>query len=196
MTTEDIKILKIGDIIYHDISEHFLKITDISWKVRQSNDSEIIDPEVQTEDIAQKCQWTITQPYLEHYHIAPEDFDYDAYVRKCQSKRFCQCCGVSEDEMEELDEHSICGYCKKQKRLFHTAIRKSAHVDLGEFNILGHKGDFMELTEWTNGEGFDLYIYKENKDLSIQLSDDELLALFNLATSLGFTFHDFSKIQK
>jgi len=70
--------------------------------------------------------------------------------------KFCKCCGCSDEEGWSLDENGVCEYCNKPKALIKTSIRKSAYVDLGEFGVYGKEGDYMELTEWTNGEGYDL----------------------------------------
>jgi len=36
--------------------------------------------------------------------------------------------------------------------------RKSVFVELKEFDLFAKKDDYIEVTEWTNGEGFDVEI--------------------------------------
>ena len=52
---------------------------------------------------------------------------------------------------------------KIMKKEINIEMRKSAFVDLEDYctNSLGDrkgKGDFLEVTEWTNGEGYDIHI--------------------------------------
>ena len=42
-----------------------------------------------------------------------------------------------------------------------TYNRKSAMVDLKKFNLSGNDGDFMEVTEWKNGNGYTVNIMLE-----------------------------------
>jgi len=49
------------------------------------------------------------------------------------------------------------------KKEIKVETRKSAFVDLEDYcvNSMGErkdKGDFLEVTEWTNGEGYDIHI--------------------------------------
>lgn len=47
--------------------------------------------------------------------------------------------------------------------------------------------DFIEVTEWTNGEGFDVNIYtKNNKDKLFSLTHGELDAINYLVKSLNY----------
>ena len=41
---------------------------------------------------------------------------------------------------------------------FKTTQRKAVHTDLVEYCIFASKGDFAEVTEWSNGEGYDISI--------------------------------------
>ena len=61
------------------------------------------------------------------------------------------------------------------KKEIKVETRKSAFVDLEDYcvNSMGDrkgKGDFLEVTEWTNGEGYDVYINDINGEKSMQLT--------------------------
>lgn len=64
--------------------------------------------------------------------------------------------------------------------------RKTVHDVLSKYDILVNKGsdnDFIEVTEWTNGEGFTIAI--GDKKL-IDLSHGELAAINYLTNSLYY----------
>jgi competence protein ComGF len=54
--------------------------------------------------------------------------------------------------------------------------RQSISVDLNKFCIFAKEHDSLEITEWSNGEGYDIVIYKE-KDMKFELTIGELDAL-------------------
>ena len=62
-------------------------------------------------------------------------------------------------------------------------------MDLNKFSILGHKGDWLEVTEWANGEGFDILIHYANDhdetNHTLMLSYDEYEAIVNIIHSFG-----------
>lgn len=60
--------------------------------------------------------------------------------------------------------------------------RKSVNCDLNKFCILAKEDSFIEVTEWTNGEGWDITI----DDKLISLSIGELDAINYLTMSLRF----------
>lgn len=60
--------------------------------------------------------------------------------------------------------------------------RKSVNCDLNKFCILAKKDGFIEVTEWANGEGWDITI----DDKLISLSIGELDAINYLTMSLRF----------
>jgi hypothetical protein len=41
---------------------------------------------------------------------------------------------------------------------FKTTQRKAVHTDLVEYCLMANKGDIIEVTEWANGEGYDVSI--------------------------------------
>lgn len=44
--------------------------------------------------------------------------------------------------------------------------RKSVWSDLNKFDVLAKEHDFIEITEWTNGEGWDITINEKILSLS------------------------------
>lgn len=58
--------------------------------------------------------------------------------------------------------------------------RKSVYEELNKFDYLAKKSDFIEVTEWNNGEGWDINI----NDKIFQLTDGELKAINYLTTTL------------
>ncbi len=58
--------------------------------------------------------------------------------------------------------------------------RKSVHDDLRKYDHLAKNNDFIEVTEWTNGEGIDIFI----NDSAIKLTYGELEAINYLCKSL------------
>ena len=60
--------------------------------------------------------------------------------------------------------------------------RKSLMVELKDFDYLAKKNDFIEVTEWGNGEGYDISI-SDNQVISITAGQfdaiKKLIKLFN-----------------
>jgi len=114
----------------------------------------------------------------------------------------CKLCGTSFDEIEESkEEPGTCEYCIEQRNLISDVnMRKAANVDLGKFSIFGHEGDWLEVTEWTNGEGIDISIHyasdhdETNRDF--MLSYDELSAIMNIVNKFGTLPAVFTKKPK
>lgn len=61
--------------------------------------------------------------------------------------------------------------------------RKSVMCDLNDFCYLSRDGDFMELTEWTSGDGFDLCINERH----MQITWGQFKALKSLVKELKKT---------
>lgn len=61
--------------------------------------------------------------------------------------------------------------------------RKSVSDDLKKYCIFAKENDFIEVTEWTNGEGYDIQI-SDTKHIS--LSFGELEAINYLVKSLDY----------
>jgi hypothetical protein len=60
--------------------------------------------------------------------------------------------------------------------------RPSAFTLLSEFCTFSmgerkDKGDYLEVTEWTNGEGYDIHISDDNGDKTFQLTWGQVQAL-------------------
>lgn len=60
--------------------------------------------------------------------------------------------------------------------------RKSLMVELKDFDYLAEKNDFIEVTEWKNGEGYDIAL-SDNQIISITIGQfnaiKKLIKLFN-----------------
>lgn len=67
--------------------------------------------------------------------------------------------------------------------------RKSINDKLSKYDILANDSDFIEVTEWTNGEGFDI----STNEKSINLTYGELEAINHLIKSLEYDFEDNTK---
>ena len=100
----------------------------------------------------------------------------------------CKYCGVSFSEIPESESESgVCEYCaEKQAMISEITMKKSANVDLHEFSIYGQGGDWLEVTEWVNGEGVDIIIEKiKDGTKNISLTYDELEAIINIVNKFG-----------
>ena len=60
--------------------------------------------------------------------------------------------------------------------------RKSVHDDLNIYDYLAKKSDFIEVTEWTNKEGWDIAI----NDKIISLTEGQLNAINYLIKYLDY----------
>lgn len=60
--------------------------------------------------------------------------------------------------------------------------RKSIHERLKVFDFLAKDSDFIEVTEWTNGEGYDIHI----NEYTIALTEGQLDAINYLVSSLRY----------
>lgn len=65
--------------------------------------------------------------------------------------------------------------------------RRAINDKLKKYTCMGDENDFIEITEWTNGEGFDVTIsYVKGTEKQISLLYDELEAINYLTKSLNF----------
>lgn len=62
--------------------------------------------------------------------------------------------------------------------------RKSVNTELKKFDVLAKDSDFIEVTEWTNGEGWDISI----NDKLISLTWGQLEAIKYLTKALDIEF--------
>ena len=67
-------------------------------------------------------------------------------------------------------------------------MRKSVNDSLGKYDYLVNKDEhsFIEVTEWANGEGFDITIETKNKSRLMSLTAGELEAINYLTKSLEY----------
>ena len=63
-----------------------------------------------------------------------------------------------------------------------TENRKSISDDLKKYDFLAKDDDFITVTEWTNGEGFDITI----NDRIYQFTTGELEAIWYLVKSIDY----------
>ena len=95
----------------------------------------------------------------------------------------CKYCGTPFNEIPESKlESGACEYCEDKRAMISEIIsKKSANVDLHKFTNFGQEGDWLEVTEWANGEGIDIIIeYSKRPSNNISLSYDELEAIINI----------------
>lgn len=64
--------------------------------------------------------------------------------------------------------------------------RKSVNDNLKKYDYLAKDDDFIEITEWTNGEGYDIMI----NDETISLTEGQLNAINYLVKSLEYKSDD------
>lgn len=62
--------------------------------------------------------------------------------------------------------------------------RKSVHDDLKKYDYIAKDNDFIEVTEWTNGEGIDVTI---NDGTLISLTYGQLDAINHLQNTLKYS---------
>lgn len=68
--------------------------------------------------------------------------------------------------------------------------RKSAFVELKDYCVdsMGpdnkHKGHFLEVTEWSNGDGYDISIYDSQGERFIQLTSGQYKAIKDCIKSI------------
>lgn len=107
----------------------------------------------------------------------------------------CKYCGEEFDEEmysgESKEEPGVCEWCvEHRKKMPKIHMRKSVAVDLEDFSIYGKDGDWLEVTEWTNGEGIDIDIHynsdHEEDIRNFKLSYDELSIIMNIVNKFGY----------
>ena len=67
-----------------------------------------------------------------------------------------------------------------------TYNRKSAVVDLKKFNFSGRDGDYMEVTEWKNGDGYTVSIEAGNRSVLFDITSEEIDALNYLVNAVHY----------
>lgn len=71
---------------------------------------------------------------------------------------------------------------EKKKNKINRSKRNSVNVESKEYDCLAKDGNFIEVTEWTNGEGFDLHNSREGQ--TINLTWGEFIAVKKLVKML------------
>ena len=66
-----------------------------------------------------------------------------------------------------------------------SAQRKSWSLSVAEDSVWNKASDFYELTEWTNGEGWDIAIEKHTRNSQISLHFTDLEAILKLLMTAG-----------
>ena len=103
--------------------------------------------------------------------------------------KVCKICGYD----DVPDGKEICEFCENAKTsISHVGMRNSVSVDLHKFSsIFSKEGDFVEVTEWTNEEGFDICLCTSETSKrgdNMSLTRDELEAIYNALVKLGMEF--------
>ena len=62
--------------------------------------------------------------------------------------------------------------------------RMTLFSELNPFDVFAKKGDYIEVTEWTNGEGYDVTI-ESNPRAYFQITDGQFRALKKLIKKLN-----------
>lgn len=123
-------------------------------------------------------------------------------TKECATKNEntkCKYCRVPFNEIpESKSESGVCEYCeKKQKMISEIKMKKSANVDLYEFSVFGQNGDWLEVTEWVNGDGVDIIIDHSHEPIKhISLTYDELEAIINIVNKFGMLPPIYTKSEK
>ena len=65
--------------------------------------------------------------------------------------------------------------------------RKSVFADLSVFDYTAKENNFIQVTEWTNGEGWDISI---NDDTIFSLTQGQLEAINYLSKKLDYEFKE------
>ena len=63
--------------------------------------------------------------------------------------------------------------------------KKSVHDDLSKYCVLSKENSFVEITEWVNGEGFDITIESYDSKL-LSLTRGEIDAIVHLSNCLNY----------
>jgi hypothetical protein len=63
--------------------------------------------------------------------------------------------------------------------------RKAWNISIDDDSTWTKKGDFIEVTEWSNGEGWDIHVESKHMSGSLQLHFTQLNALVKLLMTAG-----------
>jgi hypothetical protein len=106
--------------------------------------------------------------------------------------KHCKYCEEAFDEEEGISESvttpGVCEYCEQRLKALGTLETcQFRRVDMNAFSVCGMEHSFMDVTEWSNHEGIDVFVHegKGLPDKQISLSYDELEAIQNVVNSFG-----------
>lgn len=68
--------------------------------------------------------------------------------------------------------------------------RKTIEDSLGVYDFTARKEDIIQITEWTNGEGYDIDIWRDGKCEHYTLTHGEIDAVYFLSQSLKYEQQD------
>lgn len=68
--------------------------------------------------------------------------------------------------------------------------RRSVWDDLSKYTYSKDEDSFIEVTEWTNGEGFDINMYEKGREQFMALSRGEIEAINHL---IGMIDHEYKE---
>jgi len=120
--------------------------------------------------------------------------EYEKQEKELPLTTKCKYCGEKFDEVycrESKEEPGVCEWCADQrKKMPKIYMRKSITINnLKDFSIFGKDGDWLEVTEWANGEGIDIdihYASDHTEDIRhFQLNYDDLGIIMNIVNKFG-----------
>lgn len=106
----------------------------------------------------------------------------------------CKICGVSETELK-INENGICEFCKAAIKSLEVHTRKSCSCELQKFDVYSDEYDWLEVTEWTNGEGIDIHMYikrGEPKEQTYHFTRGQLEAIMACCSKIGIDIPNYS----
>lgn len=65
--------------------------------------------------------------------------------------------------------------------------RKTVYDNLNNYCYMAEENDFIEVTDWTNGEGYDIHICNKGENKYISLTHGEIDAINYLKQTLSIT---------
>jgi hypothetical protein len=91
-------------------------------------------------------------------------------------------------QLEEESNNEICDNYEPEfigKYNVAESTRKSWLISIEEDGTWTHKFDFIEVTQWSNGEGWDIHLETKNSSGALQLHFTQLNALIKLLMTAG-----------
>jgi len=193
----------------HNLKSNELQFADLYTSVDHTNKVHSL-PKLSKKE---KEEMEVTSPYgyvpsfaKEEEKLGNYNKSYEENIKQEKIKEEpidkCKYCGTSFDEIEESkEEPGACEYCVERRNLISKVIgRKTAYIDLHKFSGLCHEGDWIEVTEWANREGFDIMIHyasdHDEDDRTFKMSYEELEAVMNIVNKFGMLPPVYTKEQE